>query len=70
MKRDKTHEEQVERWAEFVKKHPKEWKKKLKPFLDAQIIIARRFYKKLGRTENGKEKIELLRESKLKNNNF
>jgi len=61
MLRDKTHEEQIERWAEYVKKHPKEWKKKLKPFLDSQIIIARRFYKRLASTENGKKKIELLK---------
>ncbi len=58
--RDKTHEEQVERWAEYVKSHPNDWKAKLKPFLDAQIIIARRFYKKLAETKEGREKIELL----------
>jgi len=61
MERDKTHAEQIERWAEYVKTHPKEWKKRLKPFLDAQIIISRRFYKKLAETEEGRKKIEMLR---------
>jgi hypothetical protein len=62
MEKDKTHTEQLERWAEYVKSHPQEWKKKIKPFLDAQIIMSRRFYKKLAETEEGKKKIELLRE--------
>ena len=63
--RDKTHREQIERWAEYVKNNPKEWKKKLKPFLDAQIIMARRFYSKLAETEEGRKKIELLRSIKI-----
>ena len=58
--RDKTHIEQVERWANYVKNNP-DWKKKLKPFLDAQIIMSRRVYKKLAETEEGREKIKLLR---------
>ena len=44
--RDKSHGEQVERWARFVKNNS-DWKKHLKKFLDAQIIMARRAYKKL-----------------------
>jgi len=58
--RDKSHGEQVERWAEYVK-HNSDWKIKLKGFLDAQIIMARRFYKKLGETEEGRKKILELR---------
>lgn len=54
--RDDSHMEQVERWAEYVKAHPKEWKKELKPFIDSQIIIANRFYSRLPR-----EKAEELR---------
>lgn len=61
--RDKTHSEQVERWANYVKNNP-DWKKKLKPFLDSQIIISRRIYKKLAETEEGREKIRLLRSMK------
>jgi hypothetical protein len=61
--RDKTHSEQVERWANYVKNNP-DWKKKLKPFLDSQIIISRRIYKKLAETEEGRKKIKLLRNIK------
>jgi len=58
--RDKTHKEQIERWAEYVKNNP-DWKKHLKPFLDAQIIMARRFYKRLAETPGGKEKLKLIK---------
>lgn len=59
--RDKTHSEQIKRWAEYVKSHPKKWKGKLKPFLDAQIIISKRFYSNLAKTEEGRKKIVILR---------
>ena len=59
--RDKSHIEQVERWAEYVKNNPQTWKQQLKPFLDAQIIMARRFYNKLAQTPEGRKKIKLLR---------
>lgn len=58
--RDKSHEEQIERWAEYVKTHD-DWKIRLKPFLDSQIIIARRFFKKLAETEEGRTKIAELK---------
>ncbi|MEK6914297.1 MAG: hypothetical protein AABW83_01475 [Nanoarchaeota archaeon] len=64
MERDKTHTEQIERWAEYIKKNPNKWKRKFKDFLDSQIIMSRRFYKKLAETENGKDKIKLLRRYK------
>ncbi len=64
MERDKTHQEQIERWAKYVKENL-DWKKKLKPFLDGQIIIARRAYKNLSETEEGKRKINLIKENKL-----
>ena len=54
------HMEQVERWAEYVKNNPG-WKAELRPFLDAQIIIARKFYKKLAETPEGREKIRQIR---------
>ncbi|MEM3112917.1 MAG: hypothetical protein QXH60_03005 [Candidatus Pacearchaeota archaeon] len=55
------HKEQIIRWANFVRENPEEWKKHLKPFLDAQIIIAQRFYKNLSKSEEGREKIKLLK---------
>lgn len=63
--RDKTHAEQIERWACYVKDNP-DWKKKLKPFLDAQIIIARRCYAKIRKLPNGEDKIRRLREIRQK----
>ena len=58
--RDKSHEEQIKRWAEYVKNNS-DWKFKLKPFLDGQIIIARRAYNKLAQTFEGRKKIKLLK---------
>ena len=60
----KEHLEQVERWAEYVRTHPNEWKAKMKLFLDAQIIMSRRFYQKLSETPEGREKIKELRSKK------
>jgi len=60
MERDKTHMEQIERWANYVRENPDKWKAKFKEFIDSQIIISRRFYKKLAETKEGREKIKLL----------
>ena len=59
--RDKIHIEQVERWARYVRENPKEWKAKVKPFMDAQIIMAKRFYDNLAKTEEGRRKIKQIR---------
>ncbi len=61
MERNKTHLEQIERWANYVRENPNKWKSKFKEFSDAQIIMARRFYIKLSKTEEGRKKIRLLR---------
>ena len=45
VEQDISHDEELVRWAKFVRENPDKWKTKLKPFLDAQIIIARRFRK-------------------------
>lgn len=60
--RDKSHEEQVVRWAEFVRDHPIEvWKAEVKKIVDSQIIMANNFYKRLAGTKGGREKIAKLR---------
>lgn len=51
---------QVLHWAEYCRTH-NDWKKHLKPFIDSQIIMANRFYKKLSQTKEGLEKIRQLR---------
>ncbi|HEX7575561.1 MAG TPA: hypothetical protein VF360_04220 [Candidatus Methanoperedens sp.] len=61
--RDRTHAEHIERWAEFVKTHPRSvWIKEVKPLIDSQIIMANKFYERLAKTEGGLEKIRRLRE--------
>ncbi len=64
MERDKTHAEQIEKWAEYVRENPDKWKSKFKEFINAQIIMSRRFYRKLAETKEGKDKIRLLRDLK------
>jgi len=60
--RDKTHNDFIKRWANFVKKNPVSvWKPKLNPLIDSQIINANRFYSNLLKTKNGEEKLKLLR---------
>mgnify|MGYP007044105244 CR=1 FL=1 len=55
--------EQVERWANFVKTHPRSvWKKQVGSLIDAQIIMAERFYARLAKTPGGAEKIKKLKE--------
>jgi hypothetical protein len=58
--RDKTHDEQIERWARNVKSNPN-WKRDMKPFLDAQIINARESYKKILLLPNGMDKLKRIR---------
>ncbi len=58
--RDKTHNEQIERWAREVKRNPN-WKKELKPFLDAQIINSIKSYKKILLLPNGESKLRRIR---------
>jgi hypothetical protein len=59
--RDKTHNEQIERWAIYVKENPNEWKKKVKPFIDSQFIKSREFYKRLLKTKGGEDKLRRIR---------
>ncbi len=62
--RDKTHMDQVERWARFVRDNPRRvWKKEQAALVDAQLAIANRFYSRLEKTPDGREKIRRLRES-------
>jgi hypothetical protein len=68
--RDESHMEQVVRWANYIKKVPREeWKKKQIAVLDAQILMARRFRMKLNESEEGKETLKRLKEERKKFNN-
>ena len=59
--RDKSHNEQVERWARFVRDNPNSWKGEHTAFINSQITIADRFYSRLEEVPDGKEKIRKLR---------
>lgn len=58
--RDKSHDEQIKRWAEYVRDNPTKWKSKVKPFIDSQILMSRRFYENLAKTPEGRAKIKEL----------
>lgn len=48
--RDRTHTEHIERWAKFVKEHPRSiWIEEVGPLIDAQIIMANSFYERLAK---------------------
>ena len=50
--RDKTHSEQIVRWARFIKTNDiSVWKKAVKDLTDSQIIMANRFYSNLIKTD-------------------
>lgn len=60
--RDKSHEDQIERWADFVKNNPiSRWKPEVKKIVDSQIAMANRFYARLAQTKSGRDKIKKLR---------
>jgi len=58
--RSKTHIEQIERWAEFVRKNPS-WKEEHTKFINAQIKNSWKIHEKILKMPNGKSKIEELK---------
>lgn len=67
--RDKSHMEAVERWAEFVRNNPREeWKKAVNILINATYEKADEFYKRLEKTEKGREILKRLKQERLKNN--
>jgi hypothetical protein len=65
MESEKSHDEQVVRWAKFVRDNPDKWKPQLNSFIDAQFEIALRFYKNLAKTEGGMETLKRIREARV-----
>ncbi len=63
-KRNSSHKDQIERWAEFVKNNPDKWKKIHTAFINAQFKKSEEFYKRLAKTKEGREKIRKLVEMK------
>lgn len=54
--RDKTHDEFIEKWANFVKNNPN-WKKQHTEFINSQFEKSERFIKNLIKEKNGRDKI-------------
>lgn len=69
MTHNNSHKQQIKIWAEYIRDNP-DWKKQFKEFSDAQILLARKAYEKLAKTEEGVKKIKLLRERNLVNPNL
>ena len=61
MERDKSHNEQIVRWANFIKNNPDKWRKQHTSFINAQINNANDKYEKLKKMSNGKKIIQELR---------
>jgi len=55
--KEKTRLETVERQALYCKTHLRKCQQQVGQFTNAQIENANRFYKKLAKTKNGKQKI-------------
>lgn len=60
-----THMDFIERWAQFMREHPTEWKKIHTEFINAQFTSHEQFLERLLKQPNGKEKIREL--YKIKN---
>lgn len=63
--RDNTHNESLERWAQFMKEHPLEWKKIHTAFINAQFIKSKKFIQRLLSSPSGRDKLIAL--YKIKN---
>ena len=60
----------IKYWAEFMKINSDEvWSKGQKDLIDSQFDIAQRFYKRLEKTEKGREILKRLKEERLKSGN-
>ncbi|MBI2449725.1 hypothetical protein HYV49_05510 [Candidatus Pacearchaeota archaeon] len=65
--RDKSHMEQVEKWAEYVRNNPRDkWKKVINLLMNATYQKADEFYKRLEKTREGREILARLKKERLK----
>ena len=56
-------EQQIKDWADYVRSN-KDWKKLHTEFINSQFIKHDNFVKRLLKTPNGKEKLDLLMKNK------
>ena len=55
-----SHQDQIERWAHYVKNNPKTWKKEHTKFINAIFTKHHDFLLRLKKTPNGNKKIKEL----------
>ncbi|NQV91319.1 hypothetical protein HQ489_02500 [Candidatus Woesearchaeota archaeon] len=55
-----SHNDQIERWAKYVRAHPTTWKRTHTEFINAIFDKHEQFKQRLLKTRNGKEKLEQL----------
>jgi hypothetical protein len=55
--RDHTHDEFIDRWANYIKDNPDKWRKQHTAFINSQIHMSKQFLRKLMLTKGGKKKI-------------
>ncbi len=55
-----SHNEQIERWAHYVRDNPATWKKQHTPFINALFDKHNQFVEKMLKTPEGKEKLREL----------
>ncbi|MEK6898645.1 MAG: hypothetical protein AABW79_00940 [Nanoarchaeota archaeon] len=65
--RDKSHDEALVKWAEFVRDNPCEkWKKQVDFFIDAVYQKADEFYARMAETVEGRKILERLKEERFR----
>ncbi len=57
-----SHDEQIERWAKFVRENPTQWKKIHTQFINAIFEKHYRFIETLKASPDGEEKLKKLQE--------
>ncbi len=53
----KLHMDQIERWAEFVRKNPEKWRYVHTKFINSIFSNQKRVYNELSKTTGGKKKL-------------
>ena len=64
-RRDKSHEDQIERWARFCLENPGKWKEIHTEFINAQFEMAENFYRRLAEDEEGKKILRRLKVERM-----
>ncbi len=65
--RESSHDEALVKWAEFVKTSPREkWKPQVNLLINATYEKSAEFYKRLEKSEKGREILARLKEERLK----